>query len=270
MTPAAAVDRLLAPFLAAPDGAGVVTDFDGTLAPIVADPSMSRPLPLAVETLHRLAAVYCRVAVVSGRPAAFLATHLRLADAMAAASTGKGLLVFGLYGLEMADGDQVTVDPRAAEWRRVVDKVAEMADEHAPPDVLVERKGLSLTLHYRTAPGRAGWAEQWAGEQAARAGLVVHPARKSVELRPPLQVDKGTVVGQLASGLEAACFLGDDSGDLPAFVELDRLAREHGLATLKVGVRSDEAPLELLEAADLVVDGPDGAADVLTALLGSP
>ena len=48
---------------------------------------------------------------------------------------------------------------------------------------------------------------------------------------------------------------------------LDRLARDHGVVTLKVGVRSDEAPAELLEAADLVVDGPLGAAEVLSGLL---
>ncbi len=39
----------------------------------------------------------------------------------------------------------------------------------------------------------------------------------SVELRPPVKTDKGTVVDELASGLGAACFFGDDLGDLPAF-----------------------------------------------------
>jgi trehalose 6-phosphate phosphatase len=262
-------DRLLDPIRATPASAGVLTDFDGTLAPIVADPTMSRPLPIAVETLHRLAGIYHRVAVVSGRPASFLSTHLRLRDRSAVATPGEGLVVVGLYGLEMADGDQITTDPRAVEWRTVIDHVADLADEHVPPGMLVERKGLSLTLHYRTSPDQAGWAERWAGEQATNTGLLMHPARKSVELRPPLDVDKGTVVAGLTTGLEAVCFLGDDSGDLPAFGVLDRLRDEQGVATLKVGVRSEEAPPELLERADLVVDGPEGAVDVLIGLLDS-
>lgn len=263
-------EELLAPLRAAPGRSGVLTDFDGTLAPIVADPTASRPLPEAVDLLHRLAGRYRRVAVVSGRPAAFLAVHLDLArrGGGQGAEGGEGLVAAGLYGLELADGDQVTTDPRAAEWRAVVTRVAGLADEQAPPAVLVERKGLSVTLHYRTAPACAGWARQWAAEQAGRTGLVVHPARMSEELRPPLAVDKGSVVAGLVDGLAAACFFGDDRGDLPAFEVLDGLARD-GVATVKVGVRSDEAPPELLDAADLVVDGPPGVVDLFSFLLGS-
>ena len=262
-------DRLLAPFLEDPGRAAIVTDFDGTLAPVVADPEASRPLPEAVQLLHRLAERYRRVAVVSGRPAAFLAAHLRLAELADAQPPGEGLLAVGLYGLEMADGDQVTTDPRAAEWMPVVSRVADLAEEDGPSDVFVERKGLSLTLHYRRAPHRAEWARQWATEQAERTGLVRHAARMSEELRPPLTVDKGTVVADLVRGLDAACFFGDDLGDLPAFAVLDGLAGG-GVATLKVGVRSEEAPEELLESADVVVDGPQGAVAVLTKLLRSP
>ena len=50
----------------------------------------------------------------------------------------------------------------------------------------------------------------------------------SVELHPPVAVDKGTVLAELASGLAAACFIGDDAGDLPAFDALDELAEAGG------------------------------------------
>ena len=261
-------DRLLAPFTQAPDRGGVLTDFDGTLAPIVEDPTTSRPLPEAVAALHELAGRYRRVAVVSGRPAAFLAAHLDLAR-RGPPGAGEGLVAIGLYGLEMADGDRVTTHPGGADWRSVVAAVADLADAVAPPGLLVERKGLSLTLHYRTAPAEAGWARAWAAEQAVRTGLVCHEARMSQELRPPVAVDKGTAVARLAAGLGAVCFFGDDHGDLPAFAVLDRLAGE-GVATLKVGVRSAEAPPELLDAADVVVDGPHGVVAVLSRLLERP
>lgn len=254
-----AVDRLLAPFLADPSRAGVLTDFDGTLAPIVDDPASARPLPDAVDTLHRLAAKYGRVAVVSGRPASFLADRL---DLTARAS---GLVAMGLYGLETAAGDGITTDPRALDWTGLIDGVAERTELDAPRDVLVERKGLSIVVHYRTAPAAAPWATAWAIAEAARNGLVRHPARMSEELRPPVPVDKGTAVAGLIDGLAAACFLGDDAGDLPAFDVLDALAGRGG-AALKVGVRSEEAPADLLARADLVVDGPVGALDVLRRL----
>lgn len=254
------LDRL-EPFRANPGLAGILTDFDGTLAPIVDDPPAARPLPEAVDLLHQLARRYRTVAVISGRPAAFLAAHLRLA--------GSGLAAVGLYGMETARDEQVRVDPRVVPWLPVVEDVAARADREAPVEVFVERKSVSVTLHYRTAPECAAWANQWASEQAARTGLLRHPGRMSEELRPPVPVDKGTVVTELATELSAACFVGDDIGDLPAFRALDDLARDRGLTTLKVAVSSEETPAELLAEADLVVAGPSGVVELLSRLLAS-
>ena len=89
----------------------------------------------------------------------------------------------------------------------------------------------------------------------------------SIELRPPLDTDKGTVVMELADGLEAVCYLGDDRGDMPAFAALARMS-EAGRDVLAVAVRSDESPSELLVAADLVVEGPAGVLELLEALAG--
>jgi len=94
----------------------------------------------------------------------------------------------------------------------------------------------------------------------------VRPARMSFELHPPIEADKGTAVRAVADDLAAICFIGDDVGDLPAFAELERLADE-GVATVRIAVRSDEAPELLLAAADVVVDGPEGARDLLQTLL---
>lgn len=254
---------LLAPFAGAPGDAGVVTDFDGTLAPIVDDPAAARPLPGVVEVLHGLARRYGLVAVVSGRPASFLAAQLGLAgddDEL------PPLVAAGLYGLETWDAGGVRTHPEAAPWRAVVAGVADGADREAPAGVTVERKNLSVVLHYREAPAAADWCHGWAADAAGRDGLVLHPGRMSVELRPPLDVDKGTVVARLAAGLSAVCFMGDDVGDLPAFAVLDRLAGE-GVSTLKVAVRSSEAPPELVERADLVVEGAGGVLELLRRLL---
>jgi trehalose 6-phosphate phosphatase len=251
------VSELLAPFRADPEGSGVFTDFDGTLAPIVDDPAEARPLPGVVDALGRLADHYGRVGVISGRPGAFLRDHLG----------GRGLFLSGLYGLEYVDDDgQVRAVEEAEPWREVIERVVEAADAAGLP---VERKGLAVTVHYRMGRSREETVKAWVDEQAQATDLAVHPARMSYELRPPMQLDKGTVLAEAAEGRRQVCFLGDDTGDLTAFDSLDRLA-EQGVTVVKVGVRSEEAPEELLERADLTVDGPEGSLRVLRALFLGP
>lgn len=92
------------------------------------------------------------------------------------------------------------------------------------------------------------------------------PGHKSVELLLPIRADKGTVIRNWAAGLRAACYLGDDLGDLAAFAALDQLAAR-GIATTRIAVRSDEAPAEVLQAADMILDAPEGAAKLLQTLL---
>jgi trehalose 6-phosphate phosphatase len=249
------LEELLEPFRADPPRAGVLTDFDGTLAPIVDDPAAARPQDGVGDVLDALTRRYGRVAVVSGRPVAFLEELLP-----------PSVLVCGLYGLESSQGGRRVDHPSGGAWREVVDDVASYSAARGPAGMRVETKGLSLTLHYRERPSIAEEVRAWADRQAARSGLVVRPARMSVELHPPIPADKGTVVEDLAAGLRAVCFVGDDVGDLPAFDALDRLAAR-GITTLRVAVRSDEAPAEMLARGDVVVDGPDGARALLQQLL---
>jgi trehalose 6-phosphate phosphatase len=244
-----------------PDQSGVLVDYDGTLAPIVDDPGEARPLPAALGALHRLAGRYRRVAVVSGRPASFLVEHLGLGRS--AAAHGPSVVASGLYGLEWAgSGGVVQTRPEAEQWRAVVDGVERTARAAAPPGMLVEHKGLSVAFHWRTAAANAGWARSFAEEMAGQTDLELHPGKMSVELRPPLPADKGTVVADLCRGLGAACFVGDDRGDLAAFAALDQLAAE-GISTCKVAAASTEMPAEMEAAADVVVDGPEGVVSLL-------
>jgi len=243
-----------------PARACLLCDCDGTLAPIVDDPAAATPLPAAVDALHQLAGHLGMVAVVSGRPAAWL--HEAFGD---------GLVLSGLYGMEQveADGAGEAVElPEAKPWREVVNEVAARAESAAPDGVIVERKGLSLTLHHRTAPAEKPWVERFAADQAEATGLEPSVGKASIELRPPLAVDKGTAVRRLAEGFATVAYLGDDTGDLPAFAVLDELA-EAGIATVKVVVDSDELPEEVRAVADVVVDGPDEVAELLSGLAAS-
>jgi len=254
------LDRRLAPWLLAPATAGVLCDFDGTLSRIVEDPDAAVPLPETADRLSTLARRYRTVAVISGRPVAFLADRL---------GPMPGVLLVGLYGLERGEGGSISVAPAASRWRQVVEEVAAAAESDAPAGVYVERKGLSVALHARRAPEHAAWIEEWAVEQSHRSGLRLQRAKMAVELLVPVAADKGAVVTELAAGLSAVCYLGDDLGDLPAFAALRALAAQ-SLTTLSVAVRGTESPPSLVDQADVVVDGPEGALAWLCQLLSDP
>jgi trehalose 6-phosphate phosphatase len=252
-------DRL-APWWDAPAASGVLTDFDGTLSPIVEDPQRARPLPGAVETLGELGRRYRTVAVISGRPVAYLIDRL---------GPPPGVTLVGLYGLEKVERDGVHILPEALRWRQCVGQVAEAARSQLPAGVYIEPKGLTLGLHVRRAPELAATVEAWAEDQARRTGLRVQHGKMALELVPPVSTDKGRVVLELAQDLRAVCFLGDDLGDLPAFAVLGQLAAT-GRTTLSVAVRTVESPPELLAQADITVEGPEGALAWLRQLAAPP
>jgi trehalose 6-phosphate phosphatase len=240
-----------------PKRSAVMVDFDGTLAPIVPDPGAARAVPGAARTLGALALTFGTVAVISGRPADFLARRLKPA--------GKALRIFGLYGMEEFIGGEIRIDERVVPWLPMVAGAREAAERTAPREVGIEDKTLSVTIHWRNAPAAAGWATGFAESQADRVGLSFRFGRMSVELMPPVGVDKGTVVSALGAGSRAACFFGDDLGDLEAFKALDELGVD-GTATVRVAVGDDESPVEVLRAADLIVNGPSEACQLLRVL----
>ena len=247
----------MAALLVAPATSAVLTDFDGTLSPIVTDPEEARALTGAPRVLVHLAENFAAVAVVSGRPVTFLARQLP--------GIGPAVRLFGVYGLEWMDDGEVRVAPEAAPWLAPVADVVAAAVRHAPPGVGVEAKGPALAIHWRRAPEAGAWAQAFAEDWVTRTGLVLQPGRQALELRPPLSIDKGQVVEAVAGHCSAACFVGDDAGDLAAFAALDRLAGR-GLDVVRVAVVDEESPEELVSAADVVVGGPDEALALLDRL----
>ncbi len=248
----------LAPFHSSPATALVAVDFDGTLSPIVDDPASARPVDGIPEVLEELAGRMGEVAVVSGRPLAFLEQWF---------PHGSRVGLYGLYGLEARRRGERVDHPSSGVWRETIADVAARAVRTGPEGMEVESKGLSITLHYRQHPEVADAVEAWARGAAAPSGLRCRPAKMSVELHPPIDEDKGTVLVRLADEVGGPVFFGgDDVGDLPAFEALDRLAAA-GRPVLRVAVDGPEAPLALTERADLLVDDPHGMADLLGDLL---
>ncbi|BCJ58576.1 hypothetical protein Jiend_19980 [Micromonospora endophytica] len=167
-------------------------DFDGTLAPVADDPTQVQPAPKVLAALEALAPVVRRIAIVSARPVEFLREHF-------GGLTGVDL--YGLYGLEHSHsgGDTVT-EPAALPWVPTMAELADQARAELPPGALVEYKRLSVALHWRTAPQLAAAVEKWGHAQAERLGLRVQVGRMVLEVKPPVDRDKGMVIGELVQG----------------------------------------------------------------------
>ncbi|GGY95429.1 trehalose-phosphatase [Streptomyces poonensis] len=267
-TPATSAGRDgLGALLARPRRAVVALDFDGTLAPIVADPEQARAHPGAVPALAALAPKTASVAVITGRPAGVAVRH----GGFAGVPGLEHLVVLGHYGAERWDAatGEVTAPaphPGVAAVRAELPGVLDRAGTWQ--GTWIEEKGRAVAVHTRRAADPEAAFEalrQPLAELAARHGLVVEPGRLVLELRPP-GMDKGVALREYVRevGAEAVLYAGDDLGDLPAFAAVDEL-RAEGTPGLLVCSGSNEVT-EVQKRADLVVDGPAGVVGLLGAL----
>jgi trehalose 6-phosphate phosphatase len=235
--------ELLAPLAEAPGRSALVLDVDGTLAPIVARPELAEVPTATRAELERLTGRYLLVACVSGR---------------AGEDTRR---LVGVQGVEYVGNHGLELDGRAEE---LAGEIARFRDAVGVP---VEDKGLSLSYHYRGAPDETSaraMLEQVA-ERARAAGLDARWGRKVLEVRPAARADKGTAVRALLerSGARRGLYAGDDTTDLDAFAGLAGAGLEHAV---RVAVASEEGPVELREAADLVVASPEELTELLALL----
>jgi trehalose 6-phosphate phosphatase len=236
-----------------PDRSVLLVDFDGSLAPIVEQADDARPLPEAVDALSNLTPKLGRVGIVSGRPVDYLAAHLSV----------PGLVLVGLYGMQRQLDGHVEVDARVEPFLAAIALATHELRDRFPPELVEPKAGVAVTMHWRPQPELADAMLAAADEVAERHGLGQLRTRMAIELRPPIEIDKGYAVRDLVAGFDVGAFAGDDYGDLPAFAAL---ADANLHTALRIGVLSEEAPPELREAVDLVVDGPRGLAALLTRL----
>jgi trehalose 6-phosphate phosphatase len=256
----------LAALLADPARALIALDFDGTLAPIVADPTQARATAAAVAALHQLAGIAGTVAIVTGRPAADAAAFAGVAGV-------PGVIVLGHYGLQRWERGRISTPappPGLAVAR--ADLPGVLAAASADPGTWIEDKGEALAVHTRRAAQPQPELDRLRSplaELADRTGLAVEPGRLVIELRPP-GADKGQAVRDLAAERQPAAvlFCGDDLGDRPAFQAVRDL-RADGTPGLLVASGSAETPPAITAEADLVVAGPDGVSKLLAGIAGA-
>jgi trehalose 6-phosphate phosphatase len=240
----------------------VLTDIDGTLAPIVPTPDMSEVPEEIKDLLRRLSERFLLVAGISGRKSEEALDLIGLED----------VVYFGNHGFEILRDGEVEMIPEALPYLEKVQELESLArEELAPQGAFVEEKGITASIHYRNVPPEVGErCVEFARREGERLGLRITVGRGVVEARPPIRADKGTAVRTLVEEYspERAMFLGDDTTDLDAFRELKKLREEEKLQEiLRIGVASDEGPPEIETEADIVVDGVEGVTALLRQLI---
>jgi trehalose 6-phosphate phosphatase len=190
--------------------AALFLDLDGTLASFEQAPHEVGPDPRRTALLHRLHdALEGRVAVISGRAVAEIDRILESAARCAA----------GTHGLERrgVSGDLAAAAAHP-ELAAAVARIAAFSAER--PGLLVEEKGLSVGLHYRSAPQHEAEVHRLAVTIAAETGLTLQKGDRVVELRTP-GANKGDAVAAFMDEppFEGATpiFVGDDLTDEDAF-----------------------------------------------------
>ena len=241
--------------------AGLLTDFDGTISPIVTDPAAARLAAGAAEPLAALAARLAVVAIITGRAPLDARRFIGV----------PGLLVVGNHGTEWleAGAEMPTATPDAD---RVRAALTETLNRLGPmPGVSIEAKGLSATVHYRGAPDPAATRSAILADIGEPPpGVEVREGRRSVELRPAGLGDKGSATRSVIErfALRGVVVIGDDLTDLDMFDEVARLRSEGAVraAIIAVGGSDREVPPAVIAAADVAVRDPVEVAALLATL----
>lgn len=249
------MDERLAAFRTNGSRSALITDFDGTLAPIRDDPAAVAAEPGAVAALNAWAAAGVAVAIVSGRPVSALQTMLPGID---------GVDLYGVYGMERSVGGVYGLDPRVEAAPRLTEAEAEL--RRTFPALRIENKlDRVIAVHWRESPDAEPAVRVAVAALAEQTGASVHEGRMVVELRTVPDVTKASTVAEVIGDRRHIVMAGDDVADVEAFAYLRGLEAAGGIETLcTIAVASDESPAGLLTHASLVLASP---AALIAALL---
>ena len=236
-------------------------DYDGTLAPIVDDPErafLSKEIRRTLNELRRVSSV--RMAIISGRALKDVQNKVRV----------QNIVYAGNHGLEMEGPSVHYRHPIPKAYFRALALLRTLLHELtvSRPEILVENKGLTLSVHYRRLQRRDVPAflreVRLIVDPYSRGGRVrLRPGKRVLEIRPPVVWDKGKAVEWL---LDRWAWKGKGSAIVPVFIGDDRtdedafaVIRKNGLA-VRVG-RSRRSK------AQYYLNGPENVSDFLAGLL---
>lgn len=230
----------------------LMLDYDGTLAPICDTPGEARLPYASKEVLLRLAAsAFCKIAIISGRT---LADIKKMVDL-------KGIIYVGNHGLQI-EGPKIKFEsPVPSGYRKLLNVLKEELTRKLScvKGVFIEDKQLTLTVHFRLVAKKQVAFVKTVFHETVIVALVrnkikIKPGKKVLEIRPPVNWDKGKSVLWLLGRYKfmlgnntIPLYMGDDVTDEDAFKALLRKG-----ITVAVGKDSDSSAQYYLRSPDEV------------------
>jgi len=239
-------------------------DIDGTLAPIAPTPAAAAIPDATRRTLERLARAHdVHLAFVTGRAAR---DGRRLVDVPHSWTIGN-------HGIEMIDPtNALRVNAVAEAFGPTLASAARLLGE--PLDrvagVFIENKTWTLSVHYRLAArSDVPLVEKALTDVAKQLGLRIINGKEIFELRPPLEINKGTALIELAEALGvndnrgtlggSLLYAGDDQTDEDAFRAIR--ARQWSAITVHVGEGTSQSTVRT--DAEFAVPDPPALGELL-------
>lgn len=225
------------PRLAAAEHILLLSDYDGTLCPIVRSPELAK-LPEKTRELLRVLAHEARftVGVISGRSLEDLEEKVGIED----------IIYAGCHGLEMEGPGLSFAIPHAREIRATLQALYQtLAKSLISIDgALVENKGLTLSVHYRLVkeneiPKVKSTFEREINSLLSQKKIIIIFGKKVYEVRPALSWDKGKAIDLLLSRNKTRTlpiFLGDDLTDEDGF----KAVKKYSGISIFVGKENEE------------------------------
>jgi len=218
-----------------------LSDYDGTITPIVERPEMAYLSSTARGFLQALARQRrFTVGIISGRSLEDLKRRVSI----------KGIIYAGNHGLEMEGPDISFINPTAEETEPVLSLLYPILSKAMKTvrGVLVEDKGLSLSVHYRMVSDDEtdevkNILERVIATARSLGKVRIASGKKVYEIRPVVDWDKGKAIslllkkctGQRGKGETLPIFLGDDLTDEDGFKAINK---NNGISII-VGEKTD-------------------------------
>ncbi|MBI2852838.1 MAG: trehalose-phosphatase [Chloroflexi bacterium] len=211
-------------------GAGhilLLLDYDGTLTPIVERPELAN-LPEETKRVLQTLAGQRRftLGIISGRALTDLKKKVGLS----------GIIYAGNHGLEIEGPEIEFINPLAQELRPVLRLIHEVLRRalRTVRGVIVEDKGLTLSIHYRQVEEEKidevhRTLRQAVSSHEAAGAVKITGGKKVYEVRPHVAWDKGKAIGLLLSRYARG---GPGSGVVPVYVG-DDVTDEDGFRVIE-------------------------------------